>query len=224
MNVFRQAGHDVRLEWGAEGVAALGAGCAVLVVVDVLSFSTRVDLALAEGHRVRPVHWLGEDPPEGTEVPLRSPNGATLSAEAAATGAHVLTACLRNAHAVAEAALALAGDAPVGVVPCGERWGVHLRAGPGATGPLRPCVEDHLGAGAVVAALLDLGARRLSPEASLAALAWRAAGPEAGALVAGSASGRELRENGHGGLVGHAVAVGSSRVVPRLREGVYERG
>ncbi|WP_440899807.1 hypothetical protein [Actinosynnema sp.] len=40
--VFGQQGCRVRLEWGGEGVSALGGECAVLVVVDVLSFSTAV--------------------------------------------------------------------------------------------------------------------------------------------------------------------------------------
>ncbi|MGW4133022.1 hypothetical protein [Amycolatopsis japonica] len=43
---------DIRLEWGPEGVAALGADCAVLVVVDVLSFCTTTDLVLGNGGRV----------------------------------------------------------------------------------------------------------------------------------------------------------------------------
>ncbi|CAA9416232.1 MAG: hypothetical protein AVDCRST_MAG66-2408, partial [uncultured Pseudonocardia sp.] len=42
----RQRGHRVRLEWGAEGAALLAAECAVVVVVDVLSFGTSVDVAV----------------------------------------------------------------------------------------------------------------------------------------------------------------------------------
>ena len=54
MDTFAQPGHALRLEWGPEGVAELGAHCAVLIVVDVLSFSTTVDLTTARGGRVRP--------------------------------------------------------------------------------------------------------------------------------------------------------------------------
>ncbi|MEU6646389.1 2-phosphosulfolactate phosphatase [Saccharomonospora sp. NPDC046836] len=223
MRVFEQDGYAVRLEWGAEGIAALAAQCAVLVVVDVLSFSTRVDLAVAGGEAVVPVRWDAEPPP-GPAVALRSPNGATLSADAAAAGAHVFTACLRNAAAVAQAALPLAGNAPIGVIPAGERWGVHVFAEPGSTGPLRPCVEDHLGAGTVVTALTDLGAGPASPEALLAALSVRAAGSGLAELVRASASGRELRGHGHGELVDDAVALGASRMAPRLVDGQYRHG
>ncbi|MBK1786376.1 2-phosphosulfolactate phosphatase [Prauserella cavernicola] len=224
MSVFEQPGHDVRLEWGAEGVAALAPGCAVLVVVDVLSFSTRVDLALARGERIRPVRWLSPEPACGDAMPLSSPNGATLSMAASDTGLEVLAACLRNARAVARRAVALAAGKPVGVVPCGERWGVVLGPEPGSTGPLRPCVEDHLGAGAMVAALLELGAGSPSPEATLAELTWRSAGAEVAALVTGSASGRELVEHGRAEFVAHAVAADASTVAPRLVNGVYDRG
>ncbi|WP_199430074.1 2-phosphosulfolactate phosphatase [Qaidamihabitans albus] len=249
MNVFGQGGHDIRLEWSAEGVAALGGECPVLVVVDVLSFSTTVDLALGRGGRVLPLPWGDADAaraakqagallpdergwplrpfsvlttPPGTFLALPSPNGATLCTLAAETGAHVLTACLRNARAVAEVANALAGGRPTGVIPAGERWDTGLAARDGAIGPLRPCVEDHLGAGAVVDALLGLGVQWPSPEASLAARAFRAAGPDVGAVVAGSASGQELREAGHGGDVDLAIAVNRSPVAPLLVEGSFQ--
>ena len=129
-------GYDVRLDWGGEGVAALGRECAVLVVVDVLSFSTTTDLVVGRGGRVLPVRWRDErgvaqaraagavvagegaftlrpssvtEIPPGTLLALPSPNGATLCAAAAATGAHVLAGCLRNASAVAAKAHELGG-------------------------------------------------------------------------------------------------------------------
>lgn len=85
-------------------------------------------------------------------VELPSPNGSNLCFLAAETGAHVLAACLRNASAVARRAQELGQT--IGVIPGGERWGLDiLNAGPREFGPLRPCVEDYLGAGAVLAAL-----------------------------------------------------------------------
>jgi 2-phosphosulfolactate phosphatase len=60
VGIWEQTGYDVRLDWGAEGVAALGRECAVLVVVDVLSFSTTTDLVVGRGGRVLPVRWRDE--------------------------------------------------------------------------------------------------------------------------------------------------------------------
>ncbi|OZM71700.1 hypothetical protein CFN78_18735 [Amycolatopsis antarctica] len=247
MDVFGQAGHDIRMEWSMEGISALAADCVVLVVVDVLAFSTTVDLALHRGSRVRPVRW--DDPADvaaakaegatvpdergwklrpstvhttapGTYLALPSPNGAALSKAAADTGRHVLTGCLRNARAVARLARTLAEDAPIGVIPAGERWGVDL-AGTHTEGPLRPCAEDHLGAGAIVDALIALGVQWPSPEASLAARAFRAAGPDVGAVVAGSSSGQELRAKGLGADVDLAIAVNRSEVAPFLVRGDF---
>jgi 2-phosphosulfolactate phosphatase len=36
VGIWEQTDNDVRLDWGAEGVAALGRECAVLVVASVL--------------------------------------------------------------------------------------------------------------------------------------------------------------------------------------------
>lgn len=111
------------------------------------------------------------------------------------------------------------------------RWGDALPDGeadgavpwPSPTGPLRPCVEDELGAGAIVAALSDEHpARSSSSEAMAAALAFRAAEAQVDALVAGSVSGRDLREHGRRGDVEQAVAVDVSAVVPLLTNGTFD--
>ena len=60
VTVFEQDGYDLRVEWGLDGVRALGPHCAVLVVVDVLVFSTTVDVALSRGARVLPLPWRDE--------------------------------------------------------------------------------------------------------------------------------------------------------------------
>jgi 2-phosphosulfolactate phosphatase len=237
--VFGQEGSQVRLEWGAEGVTALGRQCAVLVVVDVLSFTTAVDVVVARGGGVRPVRWPDRataavhpkwslrpsslvDVPAGVELELPSPNGATLCALAAGTGAIVLAGCLRNATAVGRAARGLADGGPIGVVPAGERWGVNLYTGRATDelGPLRPGVEDLLGAGAVAAALLGYGPA--SVEACVAAEVFaRASVVDA---VAGCVSGRELIEAGHAGDVALASEVNVSTAVPRLLDGVLTAG
>jgi 2-phosphosulfolactate phosphatase len=226
VGVFSQEGYQLRLEWGPEGVDALR-DCDVLVVVDVLSFTTSVDLVVGNGGQVRPSRW---QPASGKTlrpallvgssglVELPSPNGSNLCFLAAETGAHVLAACLRNASAVAKRAQEL-GET-IGVIPAGERWGLDiLNSGPREFGPLRPCVEDYLGAGAVLAALFPAAlSGKASPEAQLAAAAFR--NTDVATAVRECGSGRELIENGHAADVDLAIEIGVSDAVPVLVEGV----
>ena len=239
-DVFRQDGYRLRLEWGEHGLAALASSCAVLVIVDVLSFTTAVDIALDRGGRVLPVRnrdfraissaraagavVAGEqkwtlrpssllDLPAGTLLALPSPNGATLCAQAAASGATVFAACLRNAESIAREVEKIADGRPVGIVPAGERWGV-------TDGPLRPGIEDLLGAGAVAAALLSTDSSGASPETRSAASCFSHEIENVVELLHGCASGRELAAAGHAGDVELAAAVGSSSCAPVLCDGV----
>src|ERR1700730_4734599 len=52
--VFDQIDYEVRCEWGLRGLSALGPASDVVVIVDVLSFSTAVDAAVANGASVLP--------------------------------------------------------------------------------------------------------------------------------------------------------------------------
>ncbi|MGI8310614.1 2-phosphosulfolactate phosphatase [Saccharopolyspora hattusasensis] len=222
------ANPDVHLDWALPGLRAL-ADCPVLVVVDVLSFSTAVDVATTTGARVLPLRWQDASIPAGAVLAqprsldewslspsslrtlnpnvllgLPSPNGATLCAEASATGATVFVGCLRNAEAVAHAAAQEGG--PIGVIAAGERRDDQLR----------PAIEDQLGAGAIISALPG----RRSPEAELAAAAFRAVTGEIGSLLADCESGRELAELGFAHDVALAAEVNSSRQAPVLRNEV----
>jgi 2-phosphosulfolactate phosphatase len=241
-NAHRQHGYGVRLEWGEEGVRTLGADCGVLIVVDVLSFSTTVDIATARGAGVLPLpadderaeraarqagavlagdrEWTLRpssvlDIPADVLLGLASPNGGTLCAIASATGCVVLTGCLRNATAVAKEAARIAAGRAIGVIAAGERW-------QDVRGPLRPCVADQLGAGAVVAELRQRDAGVASPEARLAEAAYLAvAGSGLADAVAGCASGRELVDRGDGEDVHLAAMADTSTTVPLLVDGVF---
>jgi 2-phosphosulfolactate phosphatase len=74
VTVFEQDGYDLRVEWGLDGVHALGPHCAVLVIVDVLSFTTTVDVAVGRGGRVLPLPWRDERAATAARVA-----GATLT-------------------------------------------------------------------------------------------------------------------------------------------------
>ncbi|MFT4286225.1 MAG: 2-phosphosulfolactate phosphatase, partial [Nocardioides sp.] len=55
----RQRDHAVRLEWGPVGAAAL-APVDIAVVVDVLSFTTTLTVAVERGIEVIPFRWHDE--------------------------------------------------------------------------------------------------------------------------------------------------------------------
>ncbi|MCP3800908.1 2-phosphosulfolactate phosphatase [Allokutzneria sp. A3M-2-11 16] len=233
---FRQDGYQVRLEWGLDGVTALGADCAVLVIVDVLSFTTSVDIAVGRGARIMPLRWKDEAAAAnarraglpvgeafgdklslrpsslvsiepGTTLALPSANGATLCDLASKTSAQVLTGCLRNADAVAARARELAGDRPIGLIAGGERWRL-----PGD--PLRPCWEDLLGAGAIISALPS---ESRSPEAEMAARTYRATGAS---LLRECVGAKELIAAGYPDDVRLATEVNVSTATPLLTDGV----
>lgn len=235
-----QDGYDVRLEWGREGVVTLGTRCAVVVIIDVLSFCTAVDVAIGRGAQVLPLLWDDErgadvaqragailagprraggwslspsslsELPAGIRLALPSPNCATLCALAQRTGADVLAGCLRNAAAIARTAHRLSRGGPIGLVPAGERWKL-----PGE--PLRPALEDVVGAGAIASVLPGA----FSPEAELAAAQFTAARSRGllGVLAA-SASGRELIADGFAPDVTLAADHDASEHAPRLHAGL----
>jgi len=242
---YAQHDYALRLEWGVEGVTTLAPDCAVLIVVDVMSFSTTVSVVIERGAAVLPLAWrdgaaavaarsagavLAVDRrergwslspsslrtlPAGTTLALPSPNGATLSAAAAGLGCLVLAGCLRNVTVVADMAGRLAGGGAIAVVPAGERWRV-----PDA--PLRPAFEDLLGAGALTDHLLELGHVPASPEARAAVAAFRAIRRDGlAAALAGCASGRELETEGFGADVALAAGYDVCDRAPLLRDGIF---
>lgn len=226
------------------GVELLAAECAVVIVIDVLSFSTAVDIVVGRGGSVLPLPRedrataaafgatpagpRGSDRPNlrpsslqelapGTLLALPSPNGATLCA-AAGDDTVLFAGCLRNASAVAAAAQEAAGDGAIGIVPAGERW-------PDRT--LRAAGEDLLGAGAIAACLADRSelsarsAKLLSAEAELAAAHFAAARKLGlAAVLGGLSSGRELIADGYAADVELAAAHNASGVAPRRRDGI----
>ncbi|MFF8837207.1 2-phosphosulfolactate phosphatase [Streptomyces sp. NPDC015130] len=231
--------------WGPVEARALGGAC--VVVVDVLSFTTSVGVAVEAGAAVHPYRWRDataaayaervgavlavgrreatpEHPwtlspaalraaPMPPRLVLPSPNGSTIAAEAAGSGAAVVAASLRNRTAVARWLTDRgygSADRPLAVIASGERW---------PDGSLRPALEDLLGAGAVLAALSGTGAP--TPEACAAATLWTATKDPAAALH-GCDSGRELYEYGYPQDVAVAAETDSSTTVPVLVDGAFQ--
>ncbi|MDL9979181.1 2-phosphosulfolactate phosphatase [Microbacterium sp. ASV49] len=199
MHPFDQSRYQVRLEHGADGLSRLAASD-IVIVVDVLRFSTTVTDAVARGEAV---------PWDDAE----SVNGAPVSRAAAADGSLVLLGCLRNASAVAAAALAEQ-------VRRGARTSIAVIAG-GEAG--RFAAEDELGAGAIVDALAALGLDHSSPEAAVACEAFRGLRGAVRHLLTASGSGQELIERGLRDDVLNASAIDATDAVPLLRDGVFTR-
>ncbi|GAB3600118.1 2-phosphosulfolactate phosphatase [Microbacterium tumbae] len=219
---FDQSAYQVRLEWGVEGLRRL-ASADVVVVVDVLRFSSIVTDAVAAGRTVELDDATGWSLNGATGWSL---NGAAVVA--AALGAEtVLVGGIRNASALARAVLEIQDRrrqrTSVAVIAAGERT---------PDGGLRFAVEDHLGAGAIIAALSDLGIDHTSPEAAAACESARGLRRALRHLLTASGSGRELADGvaatgriEASGLVPTTVAdaaeLDATAVVPVLRDGVF---
>lgn len=217
-----QSPYQVRFEWGVAGLARL-APADVIVVVDVLRFSSTVTDAVDAGVAVELADARGW-----------SPNGAVVATAAAETGAEVLIGCLRNASAVARAVLALQDRrgqrTSVSVIAAGEQ------AGEQDAGSIRFAVEDLFGAGAIIAALSDLGLDHTSPEAAAAGEAARGLRRALRHLLTASGSGRELTAGVGANATEKMIAAGlvptdvaaaaeadATDSVPVLRDGGFVR-
>jgi 2-phosphosulfolactate phosphatase len=233
---INQSQFAVRCEWGAHGIGALGPASDVIVIVDILSFSTSVDVAVGNGALIYPYPWKDESAePFATSVQAilassrrNEPGSYSLSPASLraipagtrlvlpspngatlshATGAtQTIAGCLRNARAVAQAAQTL-GER-VSVIAAGERW---------PDGSLRVAIEDWIGAGAIIAHLA--GSR--SPEAEMASRAFHHAQSDLARFLSQCGSGRELIGRGYAEDVQLATELNISDAVPLLTEGVY---
>lgn len=232
--IFDQAEFNLRCEWGPQGVTQLAAFSDVVVIVDVLSFSTCVDIATSRGAIVFPYRWQAESAAAyaahmaaelasrdrtaqyslspaslqtisaGTRLVLPSPNGSTLTRQTGKTP--TLTGCFRNCAAIAAGAQTLGTN--IAVIPAGERW---------ADGSLRPAWEDWIGAGAILSQLP--GTR--SPEAEAAIVAFLQVQAQLTDVIYRCSSGKELIARGFMEDVRLASQLNISQNCPRLKDGAY---
>lgn len=234
---FAQAEFEVRCEWGENGVAHLTPLSDVVIIVDVLSFSTCVEIATRRGALIFPYPWQDESAlafavSVGAELAdsKRSDSGYSLSPQsmlAIPQGTRLvlpspngsaltlqtgqtptLTGCLRNYQAVALAAQKYGPN--IAVIPAGEKW---------PDGSLRPALEDWLGAGAIISQLKG----QLSPEACAALAAFRGIPANVENLISQCGSGQELIERGLKENVVLAAVLNVSDCAPVLVNGAYIR-
>ncbi|BCB80753.1 hypothetical protein GCM10022251_01080 [Phytohabitans flavus] len=244
--VFAQPGAGVRFDWGLAGASELGRVCAVLVVVDVLSFTTSVDVAVGRGMRVHPFPWGAQADDFARRIGAVAAVGRravseerpwSLSPATLRSAPVVPDLVLPSPNGSAISAAASATGLPVlaGCVrnaPAVARWllsrgygtsrapvGVVAAGERWPDGTLRPSVEDLLGGAAVLDGLADAPGG-LSVEAAVALSALTGV-PDVPAAIRGCASGRELAESGFAEDVEIAVEAGVSDVVPVLDKGVF---
>lgn len=240
----------VRTEWGLAGARALtesDARSSLVVVIDILSFSTSVTVACEAGAGVYPFPYrdpagaarlartmravlAGPRAGEGISlspaslrdldaerVVLPSPHGSMIAHTVGGRGALTIAGCLRNASAVAGLAAAHLNANPAHDV-------VLVPAGEQwSDDTIRPALEDQLGAGAVAARITEMlpdDVTRISAETGAAAAMWHGTSEHADLLL-GSVSGRELVDSGFDEDVMIASEVDATDVVPVLLDGAF---
>lgn len=237
---FDQSEFDIKLEWGLPGIEQLAPVSDVIIIVDVLSYSTCVDVAVSKGAIIYPYKYKDDSAVEyakslGAQLANRDRNssGYTLSSLSLknipsgtklvlpspngatlslATGS-ITTICggLRNAKAVAENAMS-AGK-KISVIPAGEKWQEQYES----KDSLRFAIEDLIGAGAIISFLKG----SLSPESKSALAVYESAKENLLQEIKNCSSGKELIERGFDEDVNLACEINVSNCVPVLRNGRY---
>ena len=231
---YHQSEFDIRCEWGEKAVYELTPISDAVIVVDVLSFSTSVEIATSQGAIVFPYRWKDESVytyaesveaevanhankrglklapssllnlPKGIRLVLPSPNGSTLSLSTGDTA--TFAGCIRNCEAIAAAAMTRGRI--VSVIMAGERW---------EDNSLRPCFEDLVGAGSIIQYLRG----KLSPESLAAVAAFEKAAKDLHRLLRECSSGKEKVGKGADDDMRLAAEINVSKCVPLLIERAY---
>lgn len=243
---YRQQGWAIRFDWGLSGATAIAHGATAVVVVDVLSFTTSLSVAIDEGVEVFPFRFR-----DASAAAFAATRGAVLAIgrrEAGSTGVSLSPLSVRNAARTGPLAtsrklvlpspngsaisrqLAESGAVVVGACLRNAAAVAEWLTASAARGPvavvaagerwpgdqMRPAVEDLWGAGAIVDALRRADFGRASPEAAAAAAAYRELGRDVESALSTCASGRELTFDGYGSEITMAAQRDVSRGVPVL--------
>ncbi len=233
MTPFTQKDWTSRCEWGCEAVTAL-APADVIIIVDVFSFTTCVDVAVSRGVTIIPYGWNGWDDPaspefaraHGAELAGRRRTSRYSLAPQSYLEAPPGLRCVLPSPNGARVSLAAAASGAVVLAGClrnaravaeaAQRAGRTFNVIPSGErwrdGSLRPALEDALGAGAILSCLP--GPR--SPEAEAAVAIFERYRDNLVTTLDACGSGRELDERGHHEDKIIAGQLNVSACVPRL--------
>ena len=231
----RQQEYEIRYEWGEKGVTYLSAISDVCIIVDVLSFTTSVDIATSQDAYIYPYQWkdnsinnfskrigaemAGKDNPNkyslkpsslinlppGIKLVLPSPNGSTLST--LSKSKLTIAGSLRNAKVVAE--YAQQNGKSICVIASGERWDDNST---------RFSLEDYLGAGAILSYLRG----EFSPEAMAAKSIFECYREDLYEIISNSVSGKQKQSKNLEMDVRLACELNISHSIPVLMNGCYK--
>ena len=233
--IFNQSEFDLRCEWGHQGVTQLASIGDVVIIVDILSFSTAVEIATNNGAIIFPYRWKdssANDYAKSIKAELAtkrtSITGYSLSPRSLTkismgtklvlpppngssltllTGkTATLAGCLRNCEAVAR--FAQKYGSKIAVIPAGEKW---------EDGSLRPSLEDLIGAGAILSYLSG----SLSPEAETAVVVFNSFKNDLLNTLKKCSSGKELIERDFDSDVELAAEINVSDCVPVFTDNAY---
>ena len=226
-------------EWGLSGVEALINRADVFVIVDVLSFSTCVDVACARGARVFPfpifdrqaaekeayrldAELAGKRSDLRAKYTLSAPSLQKIPADTrlvlpSPNGSHISFAVMEKplfAGCLRNASAVAKATSKI----AGEDTVAVIPAGERwKDGSLRPAVEDLLGAGAIISQMEGT----LSSEALVARDAFLSARNDISNRLFNSVSGIELAESGFPQDVEIASELDVSNCAPTLIDGAY---
>ncbi len=230
-----QFNFSVNLEWGINGIKKYFNTTDLFIIVDVLSFSTCVDIAENNGAGIIPFKWkngraleyaksinsecasLHRSKTEYSLSPVSLLNikaGTNLvlpspngSELSLSTGNKTtLCGCIRNAESIGQYAAETGKN--ITVIAAGEKWSDES---------LRLAIEDLIGAGAILCHLKN----NLSPECKTAIAVFKKFENNLFQSIRDSVSGQELIDREYEEDIKLASNLNVSRCVPVLLNGIY---
>ena len=240
-NAFDQGSFLARFDWGEAGLDTLSRGADVVVLVDVLSFTTAVDVGVSRGANVYPCHVRDATPAAfaqqlgavlavdrrhaSPEQPFSlSPRSlATLPAGTRlvlpSPNGSALTLLAADHHGVVLAGcLRNAHAVAVAAQQLGGTVAIIAAGEHRPDGTLRFALEDLVGAGAI---LSHFASDARSPEAEVAVAGFQHLVADLARHLRACASGRELAALGFVDDVTLAAELDVSDAVPIFKRGAY---
>ncbi|WP_442797046.1 2-phosphosulfolactate phosphatase [Pantoea vagans] len=193
MQWWDQERFSVRLEWGTAAISYAAKDVECIVIVDVMSFSTCVSLAVDNGAQVYPYPWK-----DASAISFASSIGARVGSYdrlSDANGFSLSPASIRKIEAGEKLVLPSPNGSAISFLARDVDAGVTVFSGcfrnltqtakacrdfrrilvipcgeRWPNGTIRPAIEDYAAAGGIIAAI---GHDRCSPEAAGAVAAWQ---------------------------------------------------